>query len=41
MSDNGVPIGTNALTLQPGRSESDELQDLLVFCPVEQHTSVK
>ena len=29
MSGNEVPIGTIALTLQPERSESDELQALL------------
>jgi len=32
VSGNEVPIGTIALTLHPGRSESDELQALLVCC---------
>jgi len=41
VSGNKVPIGTITLTLQPGRSESDELQALIVFCLEEQRTSLK
>jgi hypothetical protein len=38
---NEVPIGTSALTLYPGRSESDELRVLLASCPEGQHASLK
>jgi len=41
VSGNEVSIGTIALTLHPGRSESDELQGLLVCCPEGQHASLK
>jgi len=41
VSGNEVPIGKIALTLHPGRSESEELQALLVCCPEGQRRSLK
>ena len=41
MSVDEVPIDRIALTLHPGRSESDELQVLLACCPEDQCASRK